>query len=130
MCKANNKKFSDTYYNCDINRLIYLFPWYINLSIIKGIGKSIMKLSQLTNSTKIDIGVTAASAALTMESLAAAVHTPNIRTLPLAAIGVYLTVSLTSHMVRKIKQDARIRKEVLEHMENSQEMKDVMNPFK
>ena len=82
-----------------------------------------MKLSQLTNSTKIDIGVTAAAAALTMESLAATVQTPNIRTLPLAAIGVYLTVSLTSHMVREIKRDAKIRKQVIQKMENSQKTK-------
>ena len=88
-----------------------------------------MKLSQLTNSTKIDIGVTAASAALTMESLAAAVHTPNIRTLPLAAIGVYLTVSLTSHMVREIKSDAKIRKQVIQKMENSQETKGSNKPI-
>ena len=86
-----------------------------------------MKLSQLTNSTKIDIGVTAASAALTM---AAAVQTPNIRTLPLVAIGVYLTVSLTSHMVREIKQDARIRKEVHQKMKNSQEKKGSNKPIK
>ena len=89
-----------------------------------------MKLSQLTNSTKIDIGVTAASAALTMESLAAAVQTPNIRTLPLAAIGVYLTVSLTSHMVREIKRDAKIRKQVIQKMENSQETKGSNKPIK
>ena len=45
-------------------------------------------------------------------------------------MGLYLTINLFSDVVRNIKQDARIRKEVLEHMEHSQEMKDVMNPFK
>ena len=89
-----------------------------------------MKLSQLTKSTKVAIATTAASAALTAEAVALAVQTPNSRTIPLAVMGVYLTVNLCSEVVRNIKADARIRKEVLEHMENSQEMKDVMNPFK
>ena len=89
-----------------------------------------MKISQLAKSTKVAIATTAASAALTAEAVALAVQTPNSRTIPLATMGLYLTINLFSDVVRNIKQDARIRKEVLEHMENSQEMKDAMNPFK
>ena len=89
-----------------------------------------MKLSQLTKSTKVTIAIAAATAALTAEAVAAAVQTPNIRTLPLAAIGVYLTVSLTSLMVREIKRDAKIRKQVIQKMENSQETKGSNKPIK
>ena len=89
-----------------------------------------MKITKLTKSTKVTIAIAAATAALTAEAVAAAVQTPNIRTLPLAAIGVYLTVSLTSLMVREIKRDAKIRKQVIQKMENSQETKGSNKPIK
>ena len=88
-----------------------------------------MKLSQLTKSTKVTIAIAAATAALTGEAVAAATQTANVRTIPLAAMGIYVTANLCSEVVRNIKADARIRKEVLEHMENSQETKGSNKPI-
>ena len=89
-----------------------------------------MKLSQLTKSTKVTMAIAAASAALTAEAVAAATQTANVRTIPLAAMGVYLTVNLCSEVVRNIKADARIRKEVHQKMKNSQETKGSNKPIK
>ena len=66
-----------------------------------------MKISQLAKSTKVAIATTAASAALTAEAVALVVQTPNSRTIPLATMGLYLTINLFSDVVRNIKQDAR-----------------------
>lgn len=89
-----------------------------------------MKLSQFSEETKTFIAAAVASGALCAEAVVNAVESPNIRTVPTAAIGIYLTVGLVSLMRNGIKKDAATRKEVLHAMENSQEMKDVMNPFK
>ena len=89
-----------------------------------------MKLSQLTKSTKVTIVIAATTAALTAEAVAAATQTPNVRTIPLAAMGIYLTANLCSEIVRNIKEDARIRKEVLQKkMKNSQEKKGANKPI-
>ena len=89
-----------------------------------------MKLSQLTKSTKVTIAIAATTAALTAEAVAAATQTANVRTIPLAAMGIYLTANLCSEVVRNIKADARIRKEVLQKkMKNSQEKKGANKPI-
>ena len=88
-----------------------------------------MKITKLTKSTKVTIAIAAATAALTGEAVAAATQTANVRTIPLAAMGIYVTANLCSEVVRNIKADARIRKEVLEHMENSQETKGSNKPI-
>ena len=89
-----------------------------------------MKLSTTSNETKTFIAAAVASGALCAEAVVNAVQEPNLRTVPTAAIGIYLTIGLVSMMRNAIKKDAATRKEVIDAMENSQEMKDVMNPFK
>ena len=89
-----------------------------------------MKLSQFSEETKTFVAAALASGALCAEAVVNAVERPNIRTLPTAAIGIYLTVGLVSLMRNGIKKDAATRKEVIQTMENSQAMKDAMNPFK
>ncbi len=89
-----------------------------------------MKISQLTKSTKVTIAIAAATAALTAEAVAAATQTENVRTIPLAALGIFVTAKLCSEVVRNIKADARIRKEVLQKkMKNSQEKKGANKPI-
>lgn len=89
-----------------------------------------MKISELNNETKTHIAAAMAAGALCAEAVANAVEKPNLRTVPTAVISMYLHIGLTSRMVRAIKAEKKVRKEVLRSMDNSQEMKDVMNPFK
>ena len=89
-----------------------------------------MKITKFSHETRTHIAAAVASGALCAEAVVNAVQEPNLRTVPTAAIGIYLTIGLVSLMRNGIKKDAAVRKEVVDYMENSQEMKDVMNPFK
>lgn len=90
-----------------------------------------MKLSQLNNETKTHIAAAVAAGALCAEAVANAVERPNIRTIPTAVISMYLHIGLSARMVRAIRNEKRkVVEEVIQTMDNSQEMKDAMNPFK
>ena len=71
-----------------------------------------MKLSQLNNETKTHIAAAVAAGALCAEAVANAVENPNIRTLPTAAIAVYLHIGLSSRMVRAIRNEKRYVKKL------------------
>ena len=66
-----------------------------------------MKLSQFNNETKTHIAAAMAAGALCAEAVANAVERPNIRTVPTAAIAMYLHIGLSARMVRAIRKETK-----------------------
>ena len=68
-----------------------------------------MKISKMSNETKTHIAAAAASGAVTAEAIAYAIKSPNLRTVPTAVIGTYLTVGLFSRAARGIITESRAK---------------------
>ena len=66
-----------------------------------------MKLSQFSEETKTHIAAAIAAGALCAEAVANAVERPNLRTVPTAAIAMYLHMGLSARMVRAIRKESK-----------------------
>lgn len=66
-----------------------------------------MKLSQFNAETKTHIAAAMAAGALCAEAVANAVERPNIRTVPTAAIAMYLHMGLSARMIRAIRSETK-----------------------
>ena len=66
-----------------------------------------MKLSQFNPETKTHIAAAMAAGALCAEAVANAVERPNIRTVPTAAIAMYLHMGLSARMIRAIRNETK-----------------------
>lgn len=66
-----------------------------------------MKLSQFNAETKTHIAAAMAAGALCAEAVANAVERPNIRTVPTAAIAMYLHMGLSARMIRAIRKETK-----------------------
>ena len=66
-----------------------------------------MKLSQFNAETKTHIAAAMAAGALCAEAVANAVERPNIRTVPTAAIAMYLHMGLSARAIRAIRSESK-----------------------